>query len=317
MIPANALLDMQVLRSIAEAGSLSAAGRALDMAPSTVSKRVAHLESRLGVRLMHRSTRRLRLTEEGQVYLELARRVLGEVQEVEASLSNRGAAPRGVLRVSAPAAFGRKHVAPAIPAFLSRYPGVSVQLHLSEALVDLVEEGFDLAVRIGEPKEESFVARKLAANRRVVCASPAFLRAHGVPRRPSDLARMNCLILGERNAGQGVWTFEGPEGTQRVRVGGTLQCNDSEVIYQWAIAGLGLALKSLWDVGASIRQGRLQAVLPDYRVPGADIHALYPQRKLVSPKVRAFVQFLAERFGPVPYWETAPARGRRAASRRG
>lgn len=231
---------------------------------------------------MHRSTRRLRLTEEGQVYLELARRVLGEVQEVEASLSNRGAAPRGMLRVSAPAAFGRKHVAPAILAFLSRYPGVSVQLHLSEAVMDLMEEGFDLAVRIGEPKEESFVARKLAANRRVVCASPAFLRAHGVPRRPSDLTRMNCLILGERNAGQGVWTFEGPEGTQRVRVGGTLQCNDSEVIHQWALAGLGLALKSLWDVGASIRQGRLQAVLPDYRVPGADIHALYPHRSASS-----------------------------------
>lgn len=300
--------DMAVFVKVVGAGGLSAAARELGLSPAMVSKRLARLEARLGGRLLNRTTRRLRLTEEGARYYERAAQILAEVEEAEALVGAGRAAPRGTLRVSTPAAFGRRHVAPLIKAFAARYPDLRIYLDLDERIVDLVEEGFDVAIRIAELEDSALVARKLAPNRRVVCASPEYLRRHGTPAVPADLARHNCLIVTTRDSRHDVWPFAGPDGPQSVRVSGTLACNNGEVIRQWALDGLGLALKSTWDVGEDLSAGRLQAVLADYVPGGMSVYAVYPHRQYLPAKVKAFVEFLQDAYGPEPYWD----RGRSA-----
>lgn len=296
------IAEMTLFHLLARKGSLSAAARELGLSVPAVSKRLAKLEQRLGVRLVNRTTRRLTLTDEGEAYLESAARILGEIERLEQNFSVRRAVPKGLLRVNASFGFGRRHLAPAVSDFVKRYPEVEVQLQLTDRPLNLGGEGYDLGIRIGDLPDTALVARRIAPNRRLVCAAPAYLRKHGVPRTPAELARHNCLILRENDAPYGTWRFAGPRGTETVKVRGTLSANDGEVVHQWALAGHGIILRSGWDVAASVQAGKLQVVLTDYTLAAADIYAVSPQRQHLSAKVRAFVDFLAERFGAAPPW---------------
>jgi DNA-binding transcriptional LysR family regulator len=277
-----------------------------------VSKRVGRLEQRLGVRLLARTTRKLNLTEAGALFHERCLRILAEIEEAETAVSAERAQPRGTLRVTTSAAFGRLHVAPLIKDFIARYPELRIHLYLTERTMDLVEEGYDMAIRIGDLADSSLVARVLAPNRRVVCASPAYLKRYGVPRVPADLVHHNCLFVSEAGRRQDVWRLLGPSGPETVRVTGTLECNNGEVIHQWALDGLGVALKSTWDVGENLQKGKLKAVFPEHTPRGVNIYAVYPHRQYVPAKVKLFAEFLQKAYGPVPYWEKGLELERRA-----
>src|SRR5918996_6569794 len=258
---ADTLQEITVFSRIVGAGSLSAAARDLGMSPALVSRRLASLEGRLGVRLINRTTRSLHMTDEGAAYYETCTRVLAEIQEADAAVSAGRAEPRGILRVALPASFGNQHVAPLVPAFAERYPDVQLALSLSDRAVNVVEEGFDLAVRIADLADSSLAARKLAPNRRVVCASPAYLQRHGTPRTPEDLAKHNCLATDFAMS----WESRDPAGRPgSVRVTGRYACDNWEVLREWALAGLGIALKSTWDVRRHLEDGSLLSLLPGY-----------------------------------------------------
>jgi len=303
----DSFTGLQLFTRTVEAGSFSAAGRELGLVPSSVSRQIGALEDALGARLLHRTTRRLSLTEAGRLYYERAVRILADIEEANLAVTNLESAPRGTLRINAPIAFGTLHVAPAIPEFLARYPGVQVDLTLTDNFVDLVAEGADVAVRVGELTDSSLIARRLAPNRRIICASPAYLERYGRPSRPEDLRRHNCLIYtrSQRNV---VWNLGAPDGrVTEARVSGSYQTNNTQAVHAAVIGGLGLALLSTWLVGRDLQAGKLVGVLTDYLVsPNAldtAIHAVYPHSRHLSPKVRAFVDFMVERFGPRPYWE--------------
>lgn len=299
---ADALQEITVFARIVGAGSLSAAARDLGMSPALVSRRLASLEARLGVRLVNRTTRSLHLTDEGAAYFETCSRVLAEIQEADAAVSAGRAEPRGTLRVAAPASFGNQHVAPLVPKFAERHPEVQIALSLSERTVNLVDEGFDLAIRIADLADSSLAARKLAPNRRVVCASPAYLASHGAPRAPAELARHNCLTTTDFAMN---WDYRGPDGRPgSVRVTGRYACDNGEVLRDWALAGLGVALKSTWDVRRHLEDGSLVTLFPGYTfATDVAIYAVYPHRRHLPAKTRAFIEFLAESFGPEPYWD--------------
>ena len=305
---ADVLTEMSVFSRVVAAGSLSSAARELGLSPAMVSRRLAALEARLGVRLVNRTTRSLRLTDEGASYFETCSRLLTEIDEADAAVSAGRVEPRGPLKVALPAAFGNRHIAPLIPRFAARYPKVQLALSLSDRTVNLVEEGFDVAIRIAELEDSSLAARKLAPNRRVVCASPDYLRRHGTPRTPEDLAAHNCLTSTDFVMS---WDYKGPDGTSAsVRVSGRYACDNWEVLRQWALAGLGVALKSTWDVRQHLEDGSLVPLCPGYTF-GTDvaIYAVYPHRRFLPAKTRAFIEFLADSFGPEPYWDQpAPAR---------
>jgi DNA-binding transcriptional LysR family regulator len=275
---ANTLQEITVFARIVGTGSLSAAARDLGMSPAVVSRRLAALEARLGVRLLNRTTRSLHLTDEGAAYYETCNRVLADIEEADAAVTAGRAEPRGVLRVALPASFGHQHVAPLVPKFAARYPDVQLALSLSDRTVNLIEEGFDLAVRIADLADSSLAARKLAPNRRVVCASRAYLARYGEPRTPEDLLKHNCLA--------------------------TDFTMNWEVLREWALAGLGVALKSTWDVRRHLEEGALVSLLPGYTFASdVAIYAVYPHRRHLPAKTRAFIEFLAESFGPEPYWD--------------
>jgi DNA-binding transcriptional LysR family regulator len=298
---ADALQEITVFARIVGTGSLSAAARDLGMSPALVSRRLAALEARLGVRLINRTTRSLHLTDEGAAYYETSTRVLAEIAEADAAVSAGRAEPRGTLRVALPASFGNQHVAPLVPKFAERYPDVQLALRLSDRTVNVVEEGFDLAIRIADLADSSLAARKLAPNRRVVCASPAYLRRHGAPRTPDDLAKHNCLTTDFAMN----WDYRAPDGKPAsVRVTGRYACDNWEVLREWALAGLGIALKSTWDVRRHLEDGSLVALFPGYSfATDVAIYAVYPHRRHLPAKTRAFIEFLAESFGPEPYWD--------------
>jgi DNA-binding transcriptional LysR family regulator len=298
---ADALQELTVFSRIVGTGSLSAAARELAMSPAVVSRRLAALEARLGVRLINRTTRSLHLTDEGAAYLETCNRILSEIQEADAAVTAGRAEPRGVLRVALPASFGNQYVAPLIPRFAARYPDVQIALSLSDRNVNVVEEGFDLAIRIADLADSSLAARKLAPNRRVVCASPAYLARHGEPRTPADLARHNCLATDFAMS----WDYRGPDGRAgSARVAGRYVCDNWEVLREWALQGLGVALKSTWDVRRHLEDGSLVSLLPGYTfATDVAIYAVYPHRRHLPAKTRAFIEFLAESFGPEPYWD--------------
>ncbi|VVE46142.1 LysR family transcriptional regulator [Pandoraea capi] len=285
---------------VAALGNVSAAGRERGVSPAAASTRLVQLETALGARLLHRTTRRVALTQEGEVFLLQAQALLAAEAQALASVGQGLAAPQGRLRVSCSSSFGRQHVSPALPAFLERYPGISLDFRLTDRVVDLLEEGVDLAIRVGALRDSTLVARKLASNTRTLCASPAYLAAHGTPRHPGDLAAHDCLILGDQRD----WRFETPGGTLNVRVSGRLASDNGEVLRDAVLAGIGIALKSTWDIGAYLKRGELVPVLPAY--PLAEevaIWAVYPSRAFVPPKTHALIEFLQERFGPVPYWD--------------
>jgi DNA-binding transcriptional LysR family regulator len=303
---ADTLGEMGIFAKVVAAGSLSAAARELGLSTAVVSRRLAALESRLGVRLINRTTRSLHLTDEGARYHDACARLLAEIEEADAQVSAGRAEPRGPLRVALPAAFGHLHVAPLIPRFAARYPNVQVGLSLSDRNVNVIEEGFDLAVRIADLADSSLAARKLAPNRRVVCASPEYLRRNGTPPTPQDLVGHNCLTTNDFTM---TWDYKDPEGEAgTVRVAGRYACDNWEVLREWALAGLGIALKSTWDVRQQLEDGSLVALFPGYTFASdVAIYAVYPHPRFLPAKTRAFIEFLADSFGPEPYWDRPPA----------
>ncbi len=288
--------ELQLVVELARAGGMSAAARELDVTPAAVSKRLAQIEARLGVRLFNRSTRRLSLTAEGEVYLESARRILGEIDDLDELIASRQASPRGLLKVNAPLGFGRSYIAPAIAEFAQKYPEVSLQLQLTDRPADFVRDAFDVAVRFGDLPDTSLIARKIAPNRRLVCASPGYLKKHGVPATPHDLARHQCIVLRQNEAAHGLWRFAKGRRSETVKVRGALSSNDGEVTLTWGLAGLGILQRAEWDLARYLRSGRLVQVLEDYALPQADIYAVFPERHHLSAKVRAFVDFLVGYF---------------------
>jgi DNA-binding transcriptional LysR family regulator len=296
------LHEMAVFSRVVATGSLSSAARELGLSPALISRRLAALEARLGVRLLHRTTRSLRLTDEGASYFDTCSRVLSEIAEADAAVGAGRVEPQGTLKVAIPASFGNRHIAPLIPAFAARYPKVQLALSLSDRSVNIIEEGFDLAIRIAHLEDSSLAARKLAPNRRVVCASPAYLGRHGAPRTPQDLARHNCLTTSDFAM---TWDYTGPDGKPgSVRVAGRYACDNWEVLREWALAGLGVALKSTWDVRRHLEDGSLVSLCPGYTFGGdVAIYAVYPHRRYLPAKTRAFIEFLADSFGPEPYWD--------------
>ena len=296
---------MAVFSKVVQAGSLSAAARELGISPAVVSRTLAALEARLGVRLVNRTTRSLHLTDEGASYFETSQRILAEIDEADSAVTAGRVEPQGMLRVALPASFGHKHIAPLIPRFAERYPKVELALSLSDRSINLIEEGFDLAIRIAELKDSSLAARKLAPNRRVVCASPAYLRQYGEPKSPQELTKHNCLIATWDQGLAMNWEYKSPVGKRSsVRVTGRYACDNWEVLREWAVAGLGVALKSTWDVRKHLEDGTLVPLLPGYDF-GTDvgIYAVYPHRRHLPAKTRVFIDFLAESFGPEPYWD--------------
>ncbi|WP_374441395.1 LysR family transcriptional regulator [Pseudomonas panipatensis] len=291
---------------IVRSGSLSAAARELDLSLAVVSKRLAQLESDLGVRLLQRTTRRQTLTEEGALFHASVLRVLAELQAAEEQISQRRQHISGSLRLSAPVDLGRRWIAPIVGDFQRLHPQVSIQLELSDLLIDLLDGGLDLAVRVGSLADSSLIARPLADNYRVLCAAPSYLREQGAPAHPSELAAHRCLLNGDQPRSD--WRFQGPEGESiGVRVKGVLVSNDGGAVSAWALAGMGIALKSIWDVGDDLAAGRLLPVLPAYRAAAAPLQALYPHASHLAPRVRALVDYLRQRLGEAWRWGGAEA----------
>ena len=297
------LAAIEAFVRVAETHSFSEAARRLHASQSAVSRAVSGLEAELGARLLHRTTRSLTLTEAGRGYFERAARILADLEEANLAVTQLQAAPRGRLRVNAPMSFGFLHLAPALPDFLALYPELSVDLSMSDRFVDLIEEGVDVAVRIGALEDSSLIARKLAPIRRVVCASPAYLNARGTPLAPDDLKQHDCLC----NSNIAVlheWRFAAADGKLwPVDVRGRLSANNGDALRVAALKGLGLANLPTFIVGADLQAGTLMTVLDDFAVQDLSMSAVYPPGRHLSPKVRAFVDFLADRFGPRPYWD--------------
>jgi DNA-binding transcriptional LysR family regulator len=297
------VISMQVFARVAALGGFSAAARALNLSQTMVTKHVAALEDRLGVKLLHRSTRRLVLTEGGRSYLAACERILGEIEEAEASASLDRIEPQGTLRLNVPLTFGFRHIAPALAEFNRLHPAVSFDLGLADRYVDLIEEGWDLAIRIGRLKDSSLVARRLADCRTVVCASPSYLKEHGAPKTLDDLSRHNCLgytlpsVIGANR-----WAF-GLDGDMVVPIQGNLRANNGDALLAAALAGQGLIYQPTFIVGDSLRDGTLMPVLDGYPTYRPGIHAVLPSGRQAPAKVRAFIAFLSRRFAPEPEWD--------------
>ena len=293
--------DLGFFSALAAAGSLSAAARELGVSTAAVSKHLAQMESRIGVALVVRTTRRMSLTPEGELYLAHARRILGEIDGLEQLLGVASSTPKGLLRVNATLGFGRSHVSPLISKFVRKHPGVEVQLQLSVNPPPLTEDSYDVCVRFGEPPDSRVVSRRIAPNRRVLCASPAYLARHGTPKVPNDLARHNCIGIRQGEEAYGVWRLSSGRGrhatVESIKTRGGLTTNDGEIAVNWTLDGHGIVMRAEWDVGRHLRSGRLVQVLPQYATPDADIYAVYPQRHQLAARVRAFVDFLAQSFG--------------------
>jgi DNA-binding transcriptional LysR family regulator len=285
--------------SLGTCGSLSGAAREMGISTAAVSKRLSQMESRLGVPLVNRTTRRMSLTPDGEVLFEHARRILGEIADLDQLLSASKGQPKGQLRVNATLGFGRLHIAPAISQYVLQYPEVDVQLQLSVKPPPLTEDQFDVCIRFGEPGDTRVIAKKLATNRRLLCAAPKYIATHGEPAMPSDLVRHNCICIRQGDEAYGTWRLhrerdDGPGETVKVR--GNLTTNDGEIAVNWALDGHGILMRAEWDIERYLESGRLVRVLPQYRTPDADIYAIYPQHQHQSSRVRTLVAFLAQVF---------------------
>ncbi|MFQ5982864.1 MAG: LysR substrate-binding domain-containing protein [Woeseiaceae bacterium] len=297
----DSVAGMRTLVRVVEAGSFSAAGRQLGVAPSSISRQINDLELELGVRLFHRTTRKLSLTEAGQIYYERAGRIITEVDEARLAVSELGS-PTGILRVTIPTGIGRELVVSAVPAFLAQYPGVRIVLSMTDYLVDLVAGGFDVGIRVGHLSDSSLKARKIGESRRVVCASPGYLEKSGIPRNPVDLERHNCITFRD-HPGHNAWKFRGKDGLTEVRVSGSFFAKSADALAAAAVAGLGLVLLPDWNIGLELRQKQLKVVLSKYdAVPKTSpIWAVHSHQRHVPPKIRAFIDFLVERFANAKY----------------
>jgi DNA-binding transcriptional LysR family regulator len=295
MTPGIQPADLGFFSALAGAGSLSAAARELGITTPAVSKHLALMESRLGVALVNRTTRRMSLTPEGDLYLEHARRILGEIDGMAEILGVAKATPKGLLRVNATLGFGRSHVAPIISKFVRRHPEVQVQLQLSVNPPALTEDAFDVCIRFGAPPDSRVIARQLAPNRRLLCAAPAYLARHGIPKVPNDLTKHNCIGIRQGEEAYGVWRLASGRGrsatTESIKTRGNLTTNDGEIAVSWALDGHGILMRAEWDIERYLRNGRLVQVLPHCYTPDADIYAVYPQRHQLAARVRAFVDF--------------------------
>ena len=311
--------DLAFFSVLAGCCSLSAAARELGLSTAAVSKHLTQMELRSGVALVSRTTRRMSLTPEGELYLGRARRILSEMDELAQLLDGSRATPKGLLRVNATLGFGRSQIAPVISRFVSVYPDVDVQLQLSVDPPSLADDSFDVCIRFGEPPDTRLIARRIAPNRRLLCAAPSYLAQHQLPRNPADLAQHNCIGIRQGDDGYGVWRLTSGRGatqkTQTVRVRGNLTTNDGEIAVRWALEGHGILMRAEWDIAGYLRDGALVQVLPEYRTPDADIYAVYSPRQQPSARVRRFVDFLSASLA-APEAVEALARSRRVHAKR-
>ena len=291
---------LRLFTRLAVTHNISEAGHELGLSPAVASAHLNKLEQGLGVRLLHRTTRRVSLTVEGQAFLPYAEDVLASVEAARAAVGSGKPSPQGTLRVTAPASFGRMHLVPALKDFLDQYPQLNVDLRLSDAIVDLVEGGFDLAIRNSDLADSSLVARRLAPDHRIVCAAPAYLSRYGNPNTPDDLSEHSCLHL----AGLETWVFDTPGGHKRIKTRGRLRTDNGEAVRDACVSGLGITVNSSWSVYQHLKRGELVQVLPEYPlISDTAIWALYPSTRLLAPKVRAFIDFFASHYGSTPYWD--------------
>jgi len=308
------LKQLESFVAIATRGSLTAAAKAEGVAPAIMGRRLDGLEERLGVKLLLRTTRRITLTHEGSAFLEDCQRLLVELANAEASVSAGGVKASGHLRVTAPAGFGRRHVAPLVPRFHALHPEVTLSLNLSDRVIDVAGENFDCAVRVGDLPDSSLVSLRLADNRRRCVATPAFLRRHGTPQHPSDLARFACLTLSSDASQTRGWAFriqsagDGESEVIHLKPTGPLDCSDGQVLHDWCLAGHGIAWRSTWEVEAEIDAGLLVPLLDEFAAPPNGIYAVFPQRKHLPLRLRLWLDFLKSEYGRPEYWGGTIAR---------
>lgn len=322
------LKQMESFVAVATRGSLTAAARAEGVAPAIMGRRLDALEERLGVKLLLRTTRRLSLTHEGSAFLEYCQRLLADIANAEASVSAGGVKASGHLRITAPAGFGRRHVAPLVPRFRELHADVTLSLNLSDRVVDMAREGYDCAVRVGDMPDSSLVSMRLADNRRLCVATPEYLKRHGTPQTPQDLARFDCLVLSSEASQTRGWAFRMPSAAQGLEPGsalhddtseaggwldgelihyrpqGPLDCSDGQVLHDWCLAGYGIAWRSTWEVEEDVSAGRLVPVLEDYAAPPNGIYAVFPQRKHLPLRVRLWLDFLKHHYGQPSFWQS-------------
>lgn len=299
------LKQIETFVAVATRGSLTAAAQAEGVAPAIIGRRMDALEARLGVKLLVRTTRRISLTHEGSAFLEDCQRLITDFNNAEASVSEGGVKASGHLRITGPAGFGRRHVAPLVPAFLAEHPDVSLSLNLSDRVVDIVNEGFDCAVRVGDLPDSSLVSVRLADNRRLCVATPAYLQRAGVPSHPSELARHACLTLSSDASQTPGWAFVIDGNVSHLRPTARLDCSDGQVLHEWCLQGLGIAWRSTWEVQHDIAAGRLVSVLDDFAAPPNGIYAVFPSARHLPLRVRLWIDFLKHSYGDPGYWARA------------
>ncbi|MBP6543967.1 MAG: LysR family transcriptional regulator [Piscinibacter sp.] len=305
------LKQIESFVSVAARGSLTAAAHAEGVAPAVIGRRIDALEERLGVKLLVRTTRKITLTHEGSAFLEDCQRLLADLANAEASVSAGGVKASGYLRVTAPAGFGRRHVAPIVPRFIEQHPDVNVSLNLSDRVVDIVNESYDCAVRVGDLPDSSLISVRMADNRRLCVATPAYLKRAGTPRHPNDLMRHQCLTLSSDASQTRGWAFVVEGAVTHLRPSGRLDCSDGQVLHDWCAAGLGLAWRSTWEVEQEVASGQLVSVLDDFAAPPNGIYAVFPHAKHLPLRVRLWIDFLKHTYGDAAYW-----RGNAAAAPR-
>jgi DNA-binding transcriptional LysR family regulator len=299
------LKQIEAFVAAVDTGSLARAALVAEVTPVMVGRRIDALERRIGARLLHRSTRRLALTEQGAVYLEYCRKLLADLDHADNLIYEGRHTAAGHLLVSAPAGFGRGHVALHGPSFVASNPNVKVSFDLNDQVVDLLRQGFDMAIRIGGALDPTFVAVKLASNRRVVCGTPDYFQRKGIPGTLDDLARHNCLAFNLQGGQQGGWHFRVGDKPVTVRVSGNLECNDSELLHRWTGEGLGISWRSTWEIQGQLARGELVTVLDEFALPAYDIMAVYPQQRHVPAKVRFFIDHLKRIYSAPGYWTSA------------
>jgi len=303
------LKQLESFVSVATRGSLTAAAIAEGVAPAIMGRRLDALEARLGVKLLVRTTRRITLTHEGSAFLEDCQRLLADLANAEASVSAGGLKASGHLRITAPAGFGRRHVAPLVPRFRELHAEVTISLNLSDRVVDLAGEGYDCAVRVGDMPDSSLVSVRLADNRRLCVATPTYLRQHGTPAHPSELSKFDCLTLSSDASQTRGWAFKVPHGDSSelvyLKPGGPLSCSDGQVLHDWCLNGYGIAWRSTWEVEAAIADGKLLAVLEDFAAPANGIYAVFPQAKLLPLRVRLWIDYLKHHYAQPGFWKAA------------
>ncbi len=302
------LKQIESFVAVAVKGSLTAAALAEGVAPAVIGRRIDALEERLGVKLLVRTTRKITLTHEGSAFLEDCQRQLTDLGNAEASVSAGGVKASGFLRITAPAGFGRRHVAPLVPRFVAMHPDVSVSLNLSDRVIDIVNESVDCAVRVGDLPDSSWVSVRLADNRRLCVATPAYLKRAGTPKHPSELSRHECLTLTSDASQTRGWAFSVDGALTHLRPRGRIDCSDGQVLHDWCVAGLGIAWRSTWEVEHEVAAGVLVSVLDEFAAPPNGIYAVFPQRKHLPLRVRLWIDFLKHSYGDAAYWKAAHAR---------